>query len=341
MKKKLMALFLAMVMVMGLCVTAFADEGDEGGETTPTQPTVEAQQDEQPKVYKTYQVNNGTAPAETFTFKFTAESYKNGDGDTVADAMIPTIDNATISFDAIDTTETKSAELNIDANQYELGVYTYKVEEIAGSTAGVTYDSTPLYLVLTILRDENSGKHFVAAMHYETADGSKLGSDGAIVNEYDAGSLSVTKQITGNMADMTKKFAFTITFTAPTGKTVNSTITVTNPDASTENLTFDAEGTLTYTIDLGDDNTVTFTNLPAGVTYVVSEEAENYTASQNNVEGNIEANDADTVEITNDLNNGTIDTGITMDSLPYIVLLALVVVAGVVFFSKKRMAREN
>lgn len=321
--KKLFAILLALVMVCSLGVTAFAEQD------------LSQVQDVQPKIYKTYQVNNGTAPAETFTFTFTAVSYVNGEGNTVTDATIPAIPAATISFDAISESTTKDATLSINADNYALGVYTYKVEETAGSTAGVTYDGTDLYLVLTILRDESNGKHFVAAMHYQTATGEKKGEQGAIVNQYDSSSLSVTKQIEGNMADMEKEFTFTITFAAPENKNVNSSITVTKPNSTTETKTF-VDGTLTYTIKLGDDDTVTFTNLPVGVTYKVSEDAENYTASQNNVEGTISTDAENKVEITNTLTS-EVDTGISLDSLPYVVVLAVALLGAVVLFTKKRV----
>ena len=322
--KKILALALVLVLSMG--TVAFAADYNDYLDVNPVVP-------------KTYKVNNGTAPAETFTFSFTGVSYKNGDGETVANATIPAIDNVTISFDAISKTASKSVAVDIDANDYALGVYTYKVTEVAGSTAGVTYSDEELYLVLTILRDESSNQHYVAAMHYESATGTNKSS--GFTNEYDAGSLSVTKDIKGNMADMDKEFAFTIVFTAPTGETVNSAITVSKPDGTTENITFAAGvTTFTYTINLGDDDTVTFTNIPEGVTYTVSEEAENYTSDHTTkADGSISANDNDVDLWTNTLTN-EVDTGISMDSMPYILLLAVACMGLFVFISKKRMMRE-
>ena len=44
--------------------------------------------------------------------------------------------------------------------------------------------------------------------------------------------------------------------------------------------------------------------------------------------------------ITNN-KGGVVDTGINMDSMPYILMLAVVFMGLFVFFSKKRKMREN
>lgn len=322
--KKLFAILLAMMLVLSMSAVAFA----------------EVTQDTAPIVPKTYKVNNGTAPAETFTFAFEGQSYVNGDGDEVADAVIPEIDDVTISFGSISAESSLTANASVDPDDYNLGVYTYKVTESSGNTAGVTYSDEELYLVLTVVRDELSDKHYFAAMHYESVKGDKLTG---FTNEYDSGSLSVTKYITGNMADMDKEFAFTITLSAPAGKTVKSAITVTKPDNTTETITFaDGASTYTYEIDLGHGQTVRFDNLPAGVTYTISEDNENYEQVNEQYSDDtktISANDVDTYEITNKLEKG-VDTGITIDSLPYIMLLGFVVLAGAVMM-KRRMANND
>ena len=179
--KKIAAIVFSAMMMLNMGTAAFAE-----GVT----------QDVNPVITKTYQVNHGTAPAETFTYNFTPVSYKNGDGDTV-DTTIPAIAPVTIVFDeAISATTQKTVNVPINADDYELGVYTYEVSETAGKTAGVTYSNENLYLVLTIVRDEKNGKHYVAALHYENAEGSKTDND--LTNNYDSGSLTVTKHIAGN-----------------------------------------------------------------------------------------------------------------------------------------------
>ncbi len=318
--KKLFSALLALALVMSTAIAAFAQSQ-----------APDYNFDVQPVIYKTYLVSSGTAPAEDFTFSFDGESYTNGDGVTSTE-NIPEIDDATIHFDSISQTDRESTELNIDADDYELGVYKYLVTEAAGNTAGVTYSSEQFYLILTIVRDESNQKKFVAAFHYETLDGKKtIMSDTGYTNQYDSGSLTVTKHIAGNMADMDKRFAFTVQFDSG-----NKTWDANSVNISGAEGTWDAS-TKTYTCELGNNESVTFSNLPAGVTYTVSEDAKNYTseATYSDDTHTISADDEDTVDFTNTLTND-IDAGISMDSLPYILMLAAAGIGMVVFFAKKR-----
>ncbi len=116
--KKLFSAVLALALVLSVTTAAFAQSQAPA-------------YDVQPVVYKTYQVNNGTAPAQDFTFSFQGVSYTNGDGEVVSDANIPAIADASIHFDAITATEKKSTALDINADDYDLGVYKYLVTETA------------------------------------------------------------------------------------------------------------------------------------------------------------------------------------------------------------------
>ena len=62
------------------------------------------------------------------------------------------------------------------------------------------------------------------------------------------------------------------------------------------------------------------------------------TAYSGNENGTINAV-TDTVTITN-TKNSTVDTGIVLDSLPYVLLIAVAVVGVVIFTARKRSHRE-
>ena len=158
--------------------------------------------------------------------------------------------------------------------------------------------------------------------------------------------LSVKKLVTGNLGDRDKEFNVKVTFTAPTDKEVESVISYTDGTAQTiatsawkeKNGSKQAEVTIT----LKHDETVTFTNIPYGVTYKVEETSyqdDGYTTTYSgNENGTINAV-TDTVTITN-TKNSTVDTGIVLDSLPYVLLIAVAVVGVVIFTARKRSHRE-
>lgn len=334
MKKKLMALFLAMVMIMGLSATAFAAESDENGETTTPKVTSSVTADVENggsfTINKEYSVT-GTAPEETFTFTVSKSEVKDGEAGTAPDITI-----GSVTFDGTKT-ETKPVTVTLPTYQ-QVGEYRYTISETASNNAGVTTQD-PLTLTVYVVNGENG---LVCKVALKNSEGDKVdGFTGDFANKYESGSLAVSKTVTGNMGDKTKEFTVTVTFTNANGASTISYV----EDGETETISF-TEGTASAEIALKDGETITFTNIPTGTTYIVEENDytnEGYVATcvYSDNSKSISANDEDTVSITNDKNNVAVDTGITMDSLPYIMLLALVVMAGVAFFSKNRMTRED
>ncbi len=92
----------------------------------------------------------------------------------------------------------------------------------------------------------------------------------SLTNELDRHTLTVDKQIAGNMGDKTEQFDFTVTFTKPGGSPYDP-----------QTLPAGASGSGgTYTFSLGHDERIAFGDLPAGVGYTVSEAAKgNYTTT--------------------------------------------------------------
>ncbi len=226
----------------------------------------------------------------------------------------------------------------------------------------------------TGVNDVNNAK-YVAAVHYETEDGLK---ESQIVNEYRAGSLAVNKQITGNMANKDDTFEVTVTFKAPEGKKIESEIYYADGTTTVSKATVNEDKTFaTAVITLGHDETVVFTNIPYGVTYTVVESEEKYpdykasyaysdsTYTVDGLNNGIDTKDtektdddematykamdksnasidvnADLVTITNNKDT-EVDTGISVDSIPYIAMLGVVAIGGTgLVISKKRRSED-
>lgn len=330
--KKLISLALALVLILSLSTVAFAatDEKTYNDMSTVT-------------LTKQYALTNPGTISPDETFSFSALTCTNvtdaADGVTTANAPVPTIGDVSYAAgEAGGENATKNIIITLPTYT-SVGIYTYTFSELDGGTAGVAYRSAPITLVVTVI--EQSGKVRVAAVHTEEANGTKSGT---FNNEYSAGSLLVTKNVTGIMGDQEKEFTVKVTFTAPAGDTVREAITYVD---GTETKTIAGGWTTSKeaTITLKHGESVTFTNIPYGVTYNVEED--DYTtdanggydtASYDNKTGTIGAASV-TTTITNN-KGGTVDTGISMDAMPYVLLLSVACVGLFLFISKKRMMRE-
>lgn len=327
--KKILAMLLALTLVLGMSMTVMAEDNSWDNFDGFT------------KLFTTE--GDGATPAAEFSFTVTdPTSYINNEGDEETADTIPTVTVGTAEF--AEGENEADVSVSIAINDAPLGIYTYEITETDPNISGVSI-ADPFYLVVTILRDEDNTKHYVAAMHLGSATGSK---DNKIENTYSSGSLTVTKSVSGNMADESEYFPFTVTFTPAEGDTIASSILVyfNGDTTASEAVSSLTEGTgeqytkdgNTYTFYLKHDESIKFDNVPAGVTYEVSEEAGEYTESATNASGSIEGDKE--AAFTNTL-EATIDTGISMDSLPYIVIIAAVAVAAVIFFRKKRSSVEE
>ena len=332
--KKFLAIFLTLMLILSMGIAAFADLTYTDAETV--------------TITKEYNATNEgtTSPAETFNFTIEKTSVSDAaSGVTVANMPLPEI--GSVEYAAGDAgSENKSKDITVKLPDYSsVGIYTYTISETAGRTAGVDYYGEPIKLVVTVIQ-QGDGKVRVAGVHTEGTGETK--SDN-FPNLYSAGSLKVSKTVTGNMGDRTKEFDVTVTFTAPTGKDVTSTINYVEDGISkTIGVNNWENGTATAVIKLKHDETITFTNIPYGVTYTVQEsdytipENGGYSPASYTYSDETKKIDSaeDTVGITN--NKGvTVDTGITMDSLPYIMLIAFVAVIGAVMLIKRIKASND
>ena len=325
MKKRVLSILLVALMVMGLCTVAFAAD-----------PAV--------KVTFTNTNEDVDSPAETFTFsEFTEVSIKNGGTNAAFPATKPTIASAAFTEGAA----TSSVSATITLPEFpDIGIYTYSFTQVDNKTAGVTYDNKTYYLVVTVQIPAEGGEPVVTAVHCEGAtpvDGvvPPNGEDktGEITNKYESGTLAVTKEVKGNMGDKSKYFDVTVTFTPASGETINSTITYTGGQYA-QAVTV-ANNTAKIQVKNGD--TVTFTNVPEGVTWKVEEAdytSDGYDAAEYSTQtAAMTAGGEATCTITNNKDT-TVDTGINMDTIPYIMIALFVCLAAAVVVIRKRRIAE-
>ncbi len=314
--KKFVAILLTLMLVLGM--TAAVAEPVTTDNPYTDMPTI--------TLTKTYNLTNaGTiSPAETFAFSALTctEVADAGVGVTTANAPVPTIGNVTYAQgEAGSANMTKTITITLPTYT-AVGKYTYTFSEVDGKTAGVTYRPDAIKLVVTVI--EQNGKVRVAAVHTEKA-GEKSGN---FENTYSAGTLKVTKTVTGNLGDKDKEFDFTVTFTKPADTNWDMD-GIELPTGATKN----SDGT--YSFKLKHGATAEFKNLPYGVSYVVKEaDYSDYTTTKEGDEGTINAAET-TAAFTND-KGGEIDTGVTTESLPYVVLMGFVVLAGAALLLKRK-----
>lgn len=306
--KKFVAILLTLMLVLGVSA-AFAD----------TNVTIN-------KVYKL--TNDGTtSPAETFTL----EQFGNGtvtDGDATSAPALGTITGADFAAGAA-TLNGANGTITIALPNYDnVGVYEYTLKEVAGNNAGVGYHAGNIRLVVTVINGAN-GLEAKAAVH--TEDTGAVKSD-KIENTYSAGTLNVSKTVTGNLGDKDKYFEFKVTLTGETGMTYGA-YAVTGGSESTNPTSIEIGKEATFKLKHGE--TIHIANLPYKVGYKVTETAvDGYTTTSDKAEGTI--NSAATEAKFVNTKNGEIDTGVTTESLPYVVLMGFVVLAGAALLLKRK-----
>lgn len=343
--KKILAITLALMLALGV-LSALADE-----ETGAATATTDMSSITFPVTYTTTD-SDAVQPEETFTFSdFECTAVENGG---VVNGAVVTKDTApvpaTIASITLDSTTT-SGTATINLPTYSaVGKYTYTFHQNHGSKAGVTYYESgtvqTMKLVVTVI--EESGKKRVASVHVEGGDTAADKNKG-IGNTYHAGKLTIGKQVTGTLGDHEKYFDVEVTFVPESGKTLASVIQYSGGKYSDKATV----ASNTATIQVKHNDTVTFENIPKGTTYTVTEAdytsdgydaalyALNESASTTTaINSSIENNETDAAVITNN-KHAEIDTGISLDTLPYVVLLAVAALGAALLFIRRRRREED
>ena len=319
--KKFVAILLTLMLVLGIGA-AVADEA-------PATPTTDLTDHETVKIKKVYKLEGaGTSPVETFTL----EQVGNGsvkDGDATSAPALGIITGATFAEGAANANGA-TGEITVALPEYtSVGVYEYTLQEVAGTTAGVTYYGETIKLVVTVVNGKNNALLRIAGVHTES---SGVKSD-TFENTYRAGTLNVSKTVTGNLGDKNKYFEFKVTLTGVEGKTYGDSYAVSGGSKDDNPKSIVIGQVTTFMLKHGD--TLSIANLPYNVTYTVTETADaDYETTKTGDRGTIGAA-TQTAAFTNN-KNGSIDTGVTTENLPYVLLIGFVVLAGAALLIKRK-----
>lgn len=337
-KKKIGALVLAGTMLLSMGTTAFA-----AGE--PTAPDVN--HNGMVPITKEFEMADGLkTPAATFKFTATPQTQ---------DALPATI--ADVSFKEEQTGTLKGEKyvlegnttISFTGNWKHAGEYVYTVTESKENpVSNVTYDNTSYTLRVYVINGTNGPQ-----IEKITAQGANGKTDKILfTNTYakNDATLTIEKKTTGKYANKTKEFNFEITFTK--SPMSDQTTFTGNIGSKPVECTDGIEKPFT----LADGEQLVFHDLPVGTTYVVKELAakDGYTPSVTVVENRTttvnrtaaqEGDALDTlkeggkknlvgeyenkVTFTNTHQGGVVPTGILMNNLPFILLVAVAIVAFV------------
>lgn len=337
--KKILSIMLALILVLSMATVAFAEE--IGGELVPTgqwNGTYTATEETTfNEIVKTYTSENNVVVNETLSF---TSSPKSDNPDTTKNLRVANLDVSSLTPGTLAVTIP-----SLD----KAGVYEWTITENAGNTAGVTYSTAEVHVIALV--EYNNEKHCLqvaeTTSYIRKIDGTKAKT---FENTFKSGSFTVSKEVTGNMANQKDEFEITVTLTSakPIGTNISVAGTTVAPNAWTNN-----NGTYTcaYTTNYSQiGGAKAFADIPEGVTVSIVENAGKmngytYISTNENETNNFsmtvaDADDNKAVVVTNNKTT-EVDMGVTLDSLPYILMLVVVCGAMFVLFTKKRAAREN
>lgn len=344
--KKFLALVMAMMMILAMGTVAFAE----------TQHNSVAGGTYALPITKTY--NGGTVKVnETITFRISLKSVINEYEEEVSDSTgYVSGDTSIDSLTLIDGNWKQDsgkwvAEGNVQVTLptfNKAGIYTFTVEEESSTGSGVTVGNNTVTLKIYVGYD-NGGALKILNSNYvvKNAKGEK---ESAFNNSLTTGSFSVKKEVTGNMASATEQFDIDVILTSdsPVGNAVIA------PDESTmtwekgNDNKYTAMTTLSISQDSGKQ---TFSDIPVGVTVTVKETSgqKGYTTKSivcdkttiterkdNAMSLNMTQGESTLEFVVTNNKDATIETGISMDNAPYMMIMALVVLAGAAMLLKKR-----
>lgn len=318
--RKLLALLLALAVVFSLALPVFADAATPSGDPVTDDATSAKPADV--KIYKAYGSGetftaSAKHPDETLTLTIKADTGNqtpntgsnetaflpslSGSGVTEITSNIPSEADKAYSVVISDTNGyqipgSDAAEgakpgqpITVEFPTYDkVGIWKYTIAEVAGNTAGVTYDTNPIYIYVMVARKVTPGtdgaadtESLVASAYITDNAAENTAKKDTFQNTYKYGNLDIEKKIEGNLASSTTKFTIWVEFKTGANKRVQSTIKYGINEQTAEIKPTDTGWTgndtsgYTYktSIELKGGETMHFIDIPADVEFTVWEDS--------------------------------------------------------------------
>ena len=242
--KKTASLLIMLLLCLCLSVTAFA-EGEN---------------------FKVYYVDADSqpcdvVPAETLQFTVTAAGIDQSQ-------MIAVADTAAAGSET-------TVPITLPTYQ-SAGEYAYTITQTAGTASGVTYDSGSIVFKVLVGYDTDDQLKVLATGMGNNGETKKA----SFTNICSYGTLSISNRVRGTDADRETLFSITVSFEAPEEEEIPDVITYTVAAADGTETTGTVTGgsggsgrTKSVTLTMKHGSTATFSNIPAGVSYSVSQQS--------------------------------------------------------------------
>ncbi len=200
-------------------------------------------------------------PEETLHFTVTANGIDS-------DRMIAVADTATAGSET-------TVPITLPTYQ-TAGEYAYTITQSAGTASGVTYDSGSIVFKVLVGYDTDDQLKVLATGMGNNGETKKA----SFTNTCSYGSLSISNRVSGTDADRDTLFSITVSFEALEEEEIPDVITYTVTAADGTETTGTVTGgsggsgrTKSVTLTMKHGSTATFSNIPAGVSYSVSQQS--------------------------------------------------------------------
>lgn len=258
-------------------------------------------------IMKNYKVEKGTAPKEDFNFSVTYKADKSKPYGTYTQPEASKSKTASFDSNMDAKPDAYQASLGIKISDFELpagpGKYCFEIKEDvpANKIAGVTYDETTRYLVITVANNDSLNGYVYYAQLYDSnyspatsikgqATGTKVDGANAFTNTYTANNVVISKDIKGGLGDLAAKFNFKVKLTVADTKNANQYVGAKVVHSDDTAVTVGTVWSISakdsedgwYDVKLGRNDQLELENLPEGVIVTVKEtDGNEYTVSQN------------------------------------------------------------